>query len=97
MALSTDEVRHVARLARIALSEEEVVRMQAQLSSILDHFEVLSEIDTDEVPPTAQSFELTNVERADEAGDTVSREAALESAPRREDGYFRVRAVLGES
>lgn len=94
MALSTDEVRHIARLARIALSDEEVDRMRDQLSSILDHFEVLSEIDTDEVPPTAQSFELTNVERPDEAGSPIERDLALDGAPRREDGYFRVRAVL---
>lgn len=94
MALSTDEVRHIARLARIALSDEEVERMRDQLSSILDHFEVLSEIDTDDVPPTAQSFDLTNVERVDEVGDAIERELALEGAPRREDGYFRVRAVL---
>ncbi len=94
MALSTDEVRHIARLARIALSDEEVERMRDQLSSILDHFEVLSDIDTDDVPPTAQSFELTNVERADEAGEPIERDLALDGAPRREDGYFRVRAVL---
>ena len=94
MALSTDEVRHIARLARVALSDDEVDRMRDQLSSILDHFDVLSEIDTDGVPPTAQSFDLTNVERADEAGSSVEREEALEGAPRREDGYFRVRAVL---
>lgn len=94
MALSTDEVRQIARLARIALSDDEVERMRSQLSSILDHFEVLSEIDTDDVPPTAQSFELTNVERRDEAGSSIDRELALEGAPRREDGYFRVRAVL---
>jgi aspartyl-tRNA(Asn)/glutamyl-tRNA(Gln) amidotransferase subunit C len=94
MALSTDEVRHIARLARVALSDEEIERMRDQLSSILDHFEVLSDIDTDDVPPTAQSFELTNVERADQAGDAIDRELALEAAPRREDGYFRVRAVL---
>ncbi|MDA0351248.1 MAG: Asp-tRNA(Asn)/Glu-tRNA(Gln) amidotransferase subunit GatC [Chloroflexi bacterium] len=94
MALSTDEVRHIARLARIALSDDELERMRDQLSSILDHFEVLSEIDTEGVPPTAQSFALTNVQRADVPGGTLPREEALEGAPRREDGYFRVRAVL---
>ena len=66
MALSTDDVRDIARLARIAISDDEVERMRDQLSSILDHFEVLSDIDTDDVPPTAQSFDLTNVERPDE-------------------------------
>ena len=65
-----------------------------QLSSILDHFEGLSEIDRDGVPPTAQSFDLTNVERADEPGEPIEREGALDGAPRRQDGYFRVRAVL---
>ena len=94
MALSTDEVRHIARLARLALADDEVERMREQLSSILEHFEVLSEIDTDGVPPTAQSFALTNVERPDVPGGTIDREEALEGAPRREDGYFRVRAVL---
>jgi aspartyl-tRNA(Asn)/glutamyl-tRNA(Gln) amidotransferase subunit C len=94
MALSIDEVRHIARLARLALADDEVERMREQLSSILGHFEVLSEIDTEGVPPTAQSFALTNVERADVPGEPVDRELALEGAPRREDGYFRVRAVL---
>jgi len=94
MALSTDEVRRIAFLARIAVSDAEVERMREQLSSILDHFGVLSEIDTDDVPPTAQSFDLTNVERADEAGAPIERDAALDGAPRRDDGYFRVRAVL---
>ena len=94
MTLSTDEVRHIARLARLALSEDEVERMRDQLSSILDHCQVLSEIDTENVPPTAQSFELTNVERPDVPGAAIARDEALEDAPRREDGYFRVRAVL---
>lgn len=94
MALSTDDVRDIARLARIAVSDDEVERMREQLSSILDHFEVLSEIDTEGVPPTAQSFNLTNVERPDEPGDPIDREGALDAAPRREDGYFRVKAVL---
>jgi len=94
MALSTDDVRDIARLARIAITDEDVERMREQLSSILDHFEVLSDIDTDDIPPTAQSFDLTNVERADEPGEPIDREGALEGAPRRQDGYFRVRAVL---
>ena len=94
MALSTDEVRHIAHLARVALSDDEVERMREQLSSILEHFEMLSEIDTEGVPPTAQSFELRNVERVDVAGEATEREALLEGAPRRDGDYFRVRAVL---
>jgi aspartyl-tRNA(Asn)/glutamyl-tRNA(Gln) amidotransferase subunit C len=94
MALSTDDVRDIALLARIALSDDEMELMRDELSSILDHFEILSEIDTEDVPPTAQSFNLTNVERPDVPGETIDREAALDGAPRRQDGYFRVRAVL---
>jgi len=77
-----------------ALSDDELERMHDQPSSILDHFLLFGEIATENVPPTAQSFELTNIERPDEPGSTIARDEALEGAPRREDGYFRVRAVL---
>jgi aspartyl-tRNA(Asn)/glutamyl-tRNA(Gln) amidotransferase subunit C len=94
MALSTDEVRYIARLARVALSDEEVARLRDQLSDILDHFAVLNEIDTEGVPPTAQTFEMTNVLRDDETAPSATRDEILASAPREHDGYFRVRAVL---
>ena len=94
MALTSEEVRHVARLARVALSDEEVERLREQLSAILDHFAILNAIDTAGVEPTAQTFEMTNVERADEPQPSAERERVLANAPRREDGYFRVRAVL---
>ena len=95
MALTSDEVRHIAKLARIALTDEEVERYREQLSGILDHFEVLNDIDTSDVTPTTQSFALTNVERPDEVRSSLAREDALKNAPRSEDGYIRVRAVLG--
>ncbi|MEE8421321.1 MAG: Asp-tRNA(Asn)/Glu-tRNA(Gln) amidotransferase subunit GatC [Dehalococcoidia bacterium] len=94
MALSADEVRYIARLARVALGGDEVERLQEQLSAILDHFAVLNEIDTDNVPPTAQTFEMTNVDREDEPEPSATRDDVLANAPRRQDGYFRVRAVL---
>lgn len=94
MALSADEVRHIARLARVALDGDEVERLQEQLSAILDHFAVLNEIDTDGVPPTAQTFEMTNVDRDDEPQPSATRDDVLANAPRQQDGYFRVRAVL---
>jgi aspartyl-tRNA(Asn)/glutamyl-tRNA(Gln) amidotransferase subunit C len=94
MALTADEVRYIARLARVALSDDEVERMREQLSAILDHFAVLSEIDTEDVPPTAHVIELANVEREDEPWASAEREDVLRNAPRREDGYLRVRAVL---
>jgi len=94
MALTTDEVRHIARLARLALSDEEVERYRSQLSGILDHFNVLNDIDTSDVPPTAQSLDLTNVTRPDVLRPSMATEDVLANAPRAEGGYLRVRAVL---
>lgn len=94
MALTSDEVLHIARLARVALTPDEVVRYQRELSSILDHCQALAAIDTEGVPPTAQSFEMVNVQRADEPLPSFTLDDVLTNAPRREDGYFRVRAVL---
>jgi aspartyl-tRNA(Asn)/glutamyl-tRNA(Gln) amidotransferase subunit C len=94
MPLTGDEVRHIARLARVGVSDSEVERLQAQLSTILEHFEVLSGIDTEGVVPTAQSFDLANVDRADEPRPSAARDEALANAPRTEGPYLRVRAVL---
>lgn len=94
MALTSDEVRRIARLARVALTEEEVERLRDQLSGILDHFSVLDEIDTEGVAPTTQTFEMTNVQREDVAEPSFPVDEVLANAPRREDNYFRVRAVL---
>jgi aspartyl-tRNA(Asn)/glutamyl-tRNA(Gln) amidotransferase subunit C len=94
MALSAEEVRYIARLVRLGLTEEEVGRLGDQLSTILEHFSVLNEIDTDDVPPTAQSLNLHTVERDDTPRESLPREDILRNAPRSEDGYIRVRAVL---
>ncbi len=94
MALTPQEVLHIARLARIALSEADVERFTAQLSGILDHFETLSRVDTEGVEPTAHPFPLANVMREDLVAPSLSQDEALANAPRAEDGYFRVRAVL---
>lgn len=94
MPLSADEVRHIARLARVGITDAEVERLGEQLSTILEHFQGLSAIDTEGVPPTAQSFDLANVERADEARPSASQDEAFANVPRREGAYIRVRAVL---
>ena len=94
MALTADEVRYIARLARVALGEDEVERLRDQLSGILDQFAALNDIDTEGVPPTAQSLDLANVDREDEPRPGWSVEDALANAPRREGNYLRVRAVL---
>ncbi len=94
MALTVEEVRHIAALARVAVSPEEVERLRAELSGILEHFQVLNDIDTSDVPPTTQSLNLHSVQRADEVQPSLPRDEALRNAPRTEDGYIRVRAVL---
>jgi aspartyl-tRNA(Asn)/glutamyl-tRNA(Gln) amidotransferase subunit C len=94
MPLSREDVLHVARLARIALSDDEVERFQTQLSDILDHFDVLRQIDTEGVPPTAHTLDLLNVERDDEVQPSMPVEDVLRNAPAREGDLFRVRAVL---
>ena len=94
MKLSHDEVRRIARLARLGVSEDEVERAREQLSNILDNFAVLESVDTDDVPPTAQSITLENVLRDDEPCDSFPREQILANAPREEEDSFRVRPVL---
>jgi aspartyl-tRNA(Asn)/glutamyl-tRNA(Gln) amidotransferase subunit C len=94
MKLSREEVLHIARLARVALTDAEITRMSEQLSVLLEHFEVLQKVDTANVPPTAQSIDLQSVMRADEVVPSLPPDDILANAPRREEDYFRVRPVL---
>ncbi|RLT26155.1 MAG: Asp-tRNA(Asn)/Glu-tRNA(Gln) amidotransferase subunit GatC [Chloroflexi bacterium] len=94
MPLTDDEVRHIARLARVGLSDDEVARAREQLSTILEHFELLNSYDVEGVPPTAQSFDLANVERDDVSRESPDRDTLLANAPRVDGPYVRVRAVL---
>jgi len=94
MKLSREEVLHIARLARLGLTEEEVNRLREQLSNILENFEILQKVDTSDVPPTAQSIALQNVMRNDEVAPSLSPGEILANAPRKEGDCFRVRAVL---
>ena len=96
MKLSREEVLHIARLARVALTEAEITRMSEQLSNLLEHFQVLQKVDTEGVPPTAQSVDLRSVMRDDVIAPSLSPEDVLANAPRREGDSFRVRAVLEE-
>ncbi len=88
------EVEHVALLARLGLTDEEIDRMQAQLSHILETIERLRDVDTSQVGPTAQVIALENVMRDDVARPGLDREAALANAPRREGPMLRVPVVL---
>ena len=96
MKLSRDEVLHIARLARVDLTETEITRMSEQLSNLLEHFEVLQQVNTDGVPPTAQSVDLNSVMRDDEVRPSLSQEDVLANAPHRDEDCFRVKAVLEE-
>lgn len=88
--IDRDQVLHVARLARLRLSEEEVERMASELSGILDHVDRISQLDLDGVEPTAHVLPLENVLRADEPRPSWPPEQVLEQAPDPVDSAFRV-------
>lgn len=94
MALTSDEVRHVALLARVGLTPEEVELYRSQLDNVLNQFQSLQELDTVDVPPTSQSIPLETVLREDEPRQSLPKEEVMANAPRREGDFFRVRAVL---
>ena len=96
MHLTVEEVRHVAQLAKLRLSDEEVAQYAEQMSAVLDYAERLQEVDTSHVPPTPYPLPLENVFREDVAGPCLSNEEALANAPDRANGFFRVKAVFGE-
>ena len=94
MKISREEVLHIALLARLGLTEEEVARLSEQLSNILENFEALQQVDTADTPPTAQSIALQNVVSDDEVASSLPPDQVLANAPQKEGGLFRVRAVL---
>ena len=94
--ITADDVRHVARLARLTLTEEEVELYTGQLAAVLDHAEDVEALDTAGVPPTAHPLHLANVLREDDPVPGADREEVLASAPRAEDGRFRVPPILGD-
>ena len=93
MEITRDEVLHVAKLARLALSDDEVAKFQEQLSAILEAVGKVSELDLEGVPPTSHPLDLVNVLAEDEPVPSLSREAALANAPDPEDGFFGVPPV----
>ena len=95
-SITRADVQHVANLARLHLDDDELDRMQAQLSKILDAIETLRDVDTSQVGPTASVIQLENVMRDDEVRPGLERDAALANAPLRDDPYLRVPTVLEE-
>ena len=90
MAISRDEVLHVARLARLALTEDELERLTGELDAILDAVGVVSELELDDVPPTSHPLDLVNVWAEDEPHGPLALEDVLANAPDPKDGAFRV-------
>lgn len=90
MAISREEVRHVAKLARLAMSDEELDRVGAQLNAILEAVGKVSELDLSDVPPMSHPLDLVNVLAEDEPQPSLARERALANAPDAEDGFFGV-------
>jgi aspartyl-tRNA(Asn)/glutamyl-tRNA(Gln) amidotransferase subunit C len=94
--LTPEEVRHVAMLARLGLTDEEVDTMRAQLVQVLDYIAMLEKLDTSQIPPTAQILTHLNVVRQDVARPSLPTQALLANAPAREGDLVRVPAVLEE-
>jgi aspartyl-tRNA(Asn)/glutamyl-tRNA(Gln) amidotransferase subunit C len=94
MKLSREDVLHLATLCRLGLSEEEIERLKEQLSHILENFEVMQQLDTSDVPPTAYPIPLENVVSEDEVAPSLPQSDILANAPRQEEGYFKVKAIL---
>jgi len=95
--ISPDDVAHVARLARLDLTDEELVRFTGQLGAVLEHAADIAALDIADVPPTAHPLPLTNVLRPDEPQASLDRDEVLAQAPATEDGRFRVPRILGEA
>ncbi|MGZ9587316.1 Asp-tRNA(Asn)/Glu-tRNA(Gln) amidotransferase subunit GatC [Paenibacillus marinisediminis] len=94
MSISLDNVEHVAKLARLQLSEQEKEQFLGQLNAILEYADKLNELNTDDVPPTSHVLPIRNVMRDDTVQESLAIEQVMANAPEEEDGHFRVPAVL---
>jgi len=94
--LSRADVEHVALLARLGLTDEEFGRLEGQLNHIVDQYAILTRLDTETIPPTAQTIELENILREDVAGPSLPVESVMANAAEHEDGFIVVPAILGE-
>ena len=95
-ALSRTDVEHVAHLARLGLTDQELTRLEAELNHILDQYAKLAELDTDAIPPTAQTIELENILRDDVVRPSMPVEAVLANVPATQGDYIVVPAILDE-
>jgi aspartyl-tRNA(Asn)/glutamyl-tRNA(Gln) amidotransferase subunit C len=93
--LTRADVEHVAHLARLGMTDDELARLEGQLNHILDQYTILAQLDTDQIPPTAQTIELENILRDDVARESLPVEAVLLNAPKREGEFIVVPPILG--
>lgn len=92
--IDKEQVKHIAKLARIGLTDEKIEKMQKELSAILDYFEKLKEVDVSDVEPTSHSMSLENVFREDEENEQRLEKDLIDMAPDKKDGYLKVRSIL---
>ena len=95
-AISEAEVRQVAKLSRLKLTDDEVAQFTGQLAAVLGHIATLNELDVSDVEPLAHASDRHSVLRDDVPGDCLTPEVALQNAPDRQDGFFKVPKVLGQ-
>jgi aspartyl-tRNA(Asn)/glutamyl-tRNA(Gln) amidotransferase subunit C len=93
--LSRADVEHVAHLARLGLTDEELARLEGQLNHILDQYAILARLDTDDIPPTAQTIELENILRDDVPGPSLPVEAVLRNAAETHADFIVVPPIMG--
>lgn len=94
--IDPQQVRHIAHLSRLKLSDDEIARFGGQLSDVLDYMQTLNELDTTNVEPTAHPLPIRNVLRDDVQGEPIGAEKALANAPARAEDYFKVPKVLDQ-
>lgn len=94
MAVSVEEVRYIAALARLQFTEQQERRLAREMSEVLDYVEKLNELDTSAVPPMSHVLDLHNVYRVDEVERRITREEALKNAPEADSEYFRAPKVI---
>jgi aspartyl-tRNA(Asn)/glutamyl-tRNA(Gln) amidotransferase subunit C len=95
--LSRADVEHVAHLARLGLSEDELTRLQGQLNHILDQYAILARLDTEHIPPTAQTIELENILREDVPGPSLPASAAIGNAAEHAGGFIVVPRIIADA
>jgi aspartyl/glutamyl-tRNA(Asn/Gln) amidotransferase C subunit len=93
--ISEEEVKHVAKLARLSVTDAEAEAYQKELNSVLEHFETLQGLDTESADPMSHVLELKNVWREDEPEESMKTDSPLSNAPDRESGYYKVPKILG--